>query len=619
MLEKTFKQSAIAAIVIGLSACGGGGGESASPSPIPTPTPTNIYTVTSQSTTGGLISPSTAEVEEGRSQTFTITPDDGYYIASASGCDENGYYADFTFYVNDVSEDCTFDVEFTRQEDIRSLVGTFHYSDHPETHNDMLNTNELDEMYMSPDWGVIPTLSRMTGYRYNILPTFDGVNDYGVTVEEMWAIAELRDNEGSFLGYNNSAPLELGMSLLEVRYDFNQYWNVAVLSNLAELELADADPRDIGGAFASVYPKEVDVNGNTYSLNTLSSTGRDGIINSDGTSTGRGGSPDLFGHEFGHNLGIEGHSGSYWCGEFNVSETVDTIPFSFRMLGEHEYSEECRRFAYGDGYGFMGGYRDEVNAVWKLDRGWLTEAQVIVAEGQEQTSVIEASDIHSFGDKLVRVDLTDPNMDDFTYFVSYKTDPIRGHVEGRTMRETDAVFVRLKTDGKASFFRSDFLPDFSSDLKQNEVDRFISGGDTHLFGDGQGNNRTVLELGESFHDRYRGIRFTHVANAGLTGLDRAEVRVEQSNIRFTHDKQGDATTVEFINDNETDVTVSNVSLHGINLGPFSITSDSCSEATLLAGESCSVVVSGSVNFKPTGTALIFNNNDTLRPKASIDI
>lgn len=66
---------------LALAACGGGGGSDDSSDPQDT-----RFTVTVTTSDGGRASPGTQAVTEGNTLAITLTADDGFELASASGC-----------------------------------------------------------------------------------------------------------------------------------------------------------------------------------------------------------------------------------------------------------------------------------------------------------------------------------------------------------------------------------------------------------------------------------------------------------------------------------------------------------------------------------------------------
>ena len=88
-----------------LISCGGGGGDS-TPAPIPT------YTITASAGDNGAISPTSATVNEGQTASFNISPDNGYIVSSASGC--NGTLTDNTFITGSITSSCSITVSFVK-------------------------------------------------------------------------------------------------------------------------------------------------------------------------------------------------------------------------------------------------------------------------------------------------------------------------------------------------------------------------------------------------------------------------------------------------------------------------------------------------------------------------
>jgi len=75
---------------------------------------TTVYTVTASAGAGGAISPSSAQVESGKTQTFTLVPDAGYQTASASGCG-GAWAGGNTYTTGPVTADCTVTATFAQQ------------------------------------------------------------------------------------------------------------------------------------------------------------------------------------------------------------------------------------------------------------------------------------------------------------------------------------------------------------------------------------------------------------------------------------------------------------------------------------------------------------------------
>ncbi|MDA7701228.1 VCBS repeat-containing protein [Gammaproteobacteria bacterium] len=90
-----------------LISCGGGGG-GGDPTPAPIPT----YTITASAGDNGAISPTSVTVNEGQTASFNISPDNGYIVSSASGC--NGTLTDNTFITGSITSSCSITVLFVK-------------------------------------------------------------------------------------------------------------------------------------------------------------------------------------------------------------------------------------------------------------------------------------------------------------------------------------------------------------------------------------------------------------------------------------------------------------------------------------------------------------------------
>ena len=89
-----------------ISCGGGGGGGGSTPAPIPT------YTITASAGDNGAISPTSVTVNEGQTASFNISPDNGYIVSSASGC--NGTLTDNTFITGSITSSCSITVSFVK-------------------------------------------------------------------------------------------------------------------------------------------------------------------------------------------------------------------------------------------------------------------------------------------------------------------------------------------------------------------------------------------------------------------------------------------------------------------------------------------------------------------------
>lgn len=75
-----------------------------------TPKDVPSFTIKTQSSSGGIISPTSIELTESGSTNFTLTPDTGYELESVTGC--GGSLSANTYSVSNISADCKVEVAF---------------------------------------------------------------------------------------------------------------------------------------------------------------------------------------------------------------------------------------------------------------------------------------------------------------------------------------------------------------------------------------------------------------------------------------------------------------------------------------------------------------------------
>ena len=98
-----FKRFILSASTLALMSCGGEDGSS-----IQGPESHRISTsVTGQ----GTVSPESADISDGSSAQMILQPEEGYTVATASGC--NGSMQSNLYYISSVTQDCTVNVLFT--------------------------------------------------------------------------------------------------------------------------------------------------------------------------------------------------------------------------------------------------------------------------------------------------------------------------------------------------------------------------------------------------------------------------------------------------------------------------------------------------------------------------
>jgi hypothetical protein len=91
-----------------LISCGGGGGGSALEIPAVTPS----FNISAAAGVNGSISPSMVSVVQGQTATFTVTPETGYSVLSASGC--NGTLSENTYTTGTILAACSVTVQYAQ-------------------------------------------------------------------------------------------------------------------------------------------------------------------------------------------------------------------------------------------------------------------------------------------------------------------------------------------------------------------------------------------------------------------------------------------------------------------------------------------------------------------------
>ena len=100
------------ALSLSITACGGGGGSDSTPTTPVTPTPTpTTYTVTVTTSDGGSSSVTSEAVNENSTLAITLTPDSGYELTRAEGCD--GTLNGTTYTTGAITATCTVSATFS--------------------------------------------------------------------------------------------------------------------------------------------------------------------------------------------------------------------------------------------------------------------------------------------------------------------------------------------------------------------------------------------------------------------------------------------------------------------------------------------------------------------------
>lgn len=101
-------------VITALTGCGGGsGGSDSTVTEKPVVPETANYLVSTEAGAGGTISPASAQVKAGQNATFSLTPQTGFVVDSATGC--NGTLDGLSYSTAAVNAACTIKVSFKKQ------------------------------------------------------------------------------------------------------------------------------------------------------------------------------------------------------------------------------------------------------------------------------------------------------------------------------------------------------------------------------------------------------------------------------------------------------------------------------------------------------------------------
>ena len=329
-------------------------------------------------------------------------------------------------------------------------------------------------------------------------------------------------------------------------------------------------------------------------------------------------------HEYAHTFGF-GHSYLLDC---EGRSRFDMPASTTHPMGEND---ACNGFdQYNGGWGvvvnadpdMLGGDLEEyyedyfpmhLQAVWQAQAGWLAETQVSVAN-TTRSSWITSLETLTPTPKAVKVPLgLDHYGDAQSYWLEtrHRFPPVVYDAETNTSENVPcSVHVRLQANTIEPY--------------DHYEDRFVKFAGEHTFrfhsfvgtlGD------TVAHAGNQFWDPYRG-----VAVEILDCIeDDAEVAVNVS-IRRTRLEvsppivvsldRGTA-TVSLRNGGDSSVSIGRASVGGRNAPSFSITTDTCSGASLANGETCEITVRGETD--ETAALLRIPNDDDLIPEAVVTL
>ncbi|MES9853972.1 MAG: hypothetical protein ABW170_19315 [Candidatus Thiodiazotropha sp. L084R] len=134
--------------VVFTSACGGGGGGDDDGQDGGSST---TYSVTATADSDGTILPATADVANGESTSFTITPDAGFTIGTVSGC--NGTLTQDTYMTGPVSQNCTVTATFISSDTSFTVTATAGSGGSIDPATATVNSGASTSFNITPDTG----------------------------------------------------------------------------------------------------------------------------------------------------------------------------------------------------------------------------------------------------------------------------------------------------------------------------------------------------------------------------------------------------------------------------------------------------------------------------------
>ena len=238
-----------------------------------------------------------------------------------------------------------------------------------------------------------------------------------------------------------------------------------------------------------------------------------------------------------------------------------------------------------------------LHAVWQAQAGWLSDAQIVVAEST-RSAWLTSLETLTPTPKAIRVPL---GLDHTGTMQNYWLETRLRYPQTPGWESTPCtVHFRLEASAIAGF----------STQAERTTYRFESQ-----------SGFTGAGAGYPLHDPYRGVAVEVLECVEEADEAAVKVRVSRTQLEVSPpvaaSMHGDTTTVSVRNGGQVPVGIGRVSVGGRDPGAFSITSDTCSGASLAGGETCIVGVRAAT----TGTVALLRipNDDHLIPKAAVTL
>lgn len=138
-------------VIIALTGCGGGSGDDSTVTEKPVVSETSNFLISTEAGSGGTISPASAQVKAGQTATFSVLPQTGFVIDSATGC--NGTLDGLSYSTAAVNAACTVKVSFKKQILLLTATASSGGSISPSEQN--IAYGEPAEWTLSPSQGYL--------------------------------------------------------------------------------------------------------------------------------------------------------------------------------------------------------------------------------------------------------------------------------------------------------------------------------------------------------------------------------------------------------------------------------------------------------------------------------
>lgn len=323
--------------------------------------------------------------------------------------------------------------------------------------------------------------------------------------------------------------------------------------------------------------------------------------------------PEVFAHEFGHNLGFR-HASAVDC-----AAAAPGLPASLAdpLFDCGSTAPDPDSYAYGDAGDVMGTGSEPFSTAWKQDTGWLGEDQVVevTVSGEH---ILDQAVAASGGAKALRIPLgSDPEEGPPAYLVEYRAGTGAFDTLTGVQVRLRGVDFRAAADGTATSGGPWLI---GNTLRWKSVGGYVDVADS-----------------TPFLDPFRGVQIELLERTGSGAAAQVRLRVSLADVRvspgpmvsFGYVLAGGSDTKSFVVTNAGSAahTLGALAIGGRHASLFTLVpgQDTCSGGTLPAGGSCAAVV----RFAPVeGAAKLFEDrfavltvpsDDPVGPRAAVSL